>query len=68
MEDYVKSSGADMAVMASRALSNETLQNSTILGSVTLAAVKAITVPLLIINSNCISTMEAIKREFWRKN
>ena len=41
MDDYVQSCGADLIVLATRALSTRVLETSAVLGSVTLAERKA---------------------------
>lgn len=68
MEDYIQKVGAGLVVMGSKALSSQMLQSSAVLGSVTLAAVKRIRCPILVINSNSVGTIASCKGEpgHWR--
>ena len=61
MDDYVKACGADLVVLATRVLSSRVLETSHVLGSVTLAAIKRITVPLLVINVNSAAAIASFK-------
>ena len=63
MDNYVRAVGADLVVMATRALSARVLGTTAVLGSVTLAAVKRINVPLLIINANSAAAIAKDKGE-----
>ena len=65
MDDYVQSCGADLIVLATRALSTRVLETSAVLGSVTLAAIKRINVPMLIINANSAVTLATGKGEYF---
>ena len=63
MDDYIQKVGAGLVVMGSKALSSQMLQSSAVLGSVTLAAVKRIKCPVLVINSNSAGTIASCKGE-----
>ena len=63
MEEYIQKVGAGMVVMGSKALSSQMLQSSAVLGSVTLAAVKRIRCPILVINSNSAANITSCKGE-----
>ena len=63
MEDYIQKVGAGLVVMGSKALSSQMLQSFAVLGSVTLAAVRRIKCPILVINSNSVGTIATCKGE-----